>query len=808
MSGPSNQDKSPPAAPEPPGKSNVPVRPKNTAALLQRENQRKAEQTAAASAKESQMKASAVTNLTSNTGPIRPEANKQLTEYKSIFDAVVETTVKKYIKYDDELAATDPTSKKDPSYPLTSFALVFNNNFNWKANTTDPEYPISSYNLQLKLPALTRIYETRRKLHEAATKIMAKVNEYVTKIIDEQIRIGDVEGTKKQRALLLEIIELLKTSEFNDATSEKIFTGRIKNGLSLNINEFYMNEIWRHLIKPYGDIKRFVEAIINPNSTIRKQIDESIRGKKPGILSMYKATTTAILGQIGVFLEEDNTQNTVFNENEIAIAFDILFLPSLFKRKDIATIGLGKNKKEYENTLELLKVANSRISEFFKLLDAKNKIFIGFKKLLTQDNEQIIADFKRLLCDDAAKQLYSEDIGKNLPQGELRENVLKLFKLIRETFEQECIKCSTLLNCSGPKLVTFLEKSKEIKGLLDGGLRGGIIGSVTRVISDLEGQITNVIKTPAFSFDLYGVNTTFTQENCDKIKEKLSGNTSEKVTAKLQTDQVAAKGDAPEIKTQMDIYSTALQMFKGLMPSFSVKEFNSVSMEKQSDASLRAADVSRREIDAAAAAESAAWFKQNEIDKAKAEAAKKTNLETTSVESSVSSTSESSASPLVEDNALAPVSPATPPGTALAAADTLNVQAGQPSSAASSSDQPVNPPASDIIDVNDVGEIVIVPDDDDDVEQQTNPSSNVTIPPTDVPSAVIVSGAKNNNPTSASNDAGIVGGKTRRNKPKSNNKQTRKQNKVIYKIPHKSSSYNSKNGRTNSAKSKNTRRHK
>ena len=808
VSDPLNQGNSPPTAPQPPGKPNVPVRPNRTA-LLQRTNQRNAAQAEAAAAKESQMKESAVTNLTSNTGPISPEANKQLTEYKTIFDAVVETTVKKYIKYDDEMAAVDPTPKKDPSYPLTSFALVFNNNFNWKANTTDPEYPISSYNLQLKLPALTRIYETRRNLYEAATKIMAKVNEYVTKIIDEKIRIGDAEGATNQRALLLEIIELLKTSEFNDATSEKIFTDRVKKDLGLNVNDFYMNEIWRHLIKPYGDIKRFVEAIINTNSTIRKQIDESIRGKKPGVLTMYKETTTAILSQIGVFLEEDNTQNNVFNDNKIAIAFDILFLLALFKRKEIATSGLGKSKNEYEKIIKLLNLANTRISEFFGILDAKNKIFIGFKKLSTKDNEQIIADFKRLLCDDAATHLYLEDIGKNLPQGELRENVLKLFKLVRETFKQECDKCSTLLNCSGPKLVTFLEKSKEIKGLLN-GLRGGIIGSVNREISDLESKITNVIKSAAFSFDLYGVNSTFNEVNFDIVKDKLSRNKSENVSAKLNTQPDATKENTEDNSSQLAVYASVLKNYQDKLPSFTVKAFNSVSMDNLSEgynraaAAAAAADadadaISRRKIDAEAKASADEWWAKYRAERTKTEATAKANLpETSAASPPVSGPPQSIATSnieavVVDENAAhatgdaSSTAPAIPSSTALAAADAPIVQAVALSSADSSSVQQVNPPAAVSHDTSD-----------------EEPGEIVDINHIDVDVGGDAAGGAGGDTASTGN----VGGKTRRNNPKIKNKQSRKQNKVIYRIPHKSSSYKSKNGRSNSAKSKNTRRHK
>jgi len=86
--------------------------------------------------------------------------------------------------------------------------------------------------------------------------------------------------------------------------------------------------------------------------------------------------------------------------------------------------------------------------------------------------------------------------------------------------------------------------------------------------------------------------------------------------------------------------------------------------------------------------------------------------------------------------------------------------------------------------------------DDVDVDVNVNGPTNISIP-TISPLA-----------SPPDNKFAIVGGKTRRNNPKIKNKQSRKQNKVIYRIPHKSSSYKSKIGTTNSAKSKNTRKHK
>jgi hypothetical protein len=782
----------PPAEPVP-----VKGKPKDTAALLASQRERNVTQAKTAEEQKLEMTKTAVSNATSITTPIRPEANKQLTEYKTIFDAVVETTVKKYIKYDDELVALDSTSKNDPSYPLTAFALVFNNNFNWKANTTDPEYPISSYNLQLKLPALTRIYETRRKLYDVAKKIIAKVNEYVTKIIDEKIRIGDAEGTKTQRALLLEIIELLKTSEFNDATSEKIFTDRVKKGLGLNVNDFYMNEIWRHLIKPYGDIKRFVEAIINTNSDIRTQIDNFIKTEKS--LATYKATTIAILSQIDIFLEEDNTQNQDFNKKILSIAFDLLFLPALFKRKDIATIGLGKSKEEYEKIIELLNLANTRISEFFGILNNKKEFFAGFKKLSTQDNQTIINEFKRLLCDAGAITLYSKDIGSTLPDGELKDSIRNLFKLLRESFEKECAECSTLLNCSGPKLQTFLDKSKEIKGLLN-GLRGGIIGSVNREISDLESKINNVIKSAAFTFDLYGATSTFNEVNFDIIKDKLSRTKIEDVTAKLQSDVTTENTE--NTNSRLAIYANALKNFQDILPSFTVKAFNGVTMKKTSDAFRSATIEQRRQELKAQELEQQA---KHELDLQKMK--ELTIIANAAAAAPPNPTSGVSAAPATS-------APATNLTSGVSAAPATVAHAPSPNTAvpdpaAGSTAAAPNTAVPVAVDDDHMDLEVVHVDDEvvhvDDVNVNVNGPTNISIPTispaasTTAPDAAAAAAAAKNT---------SVGGKTRRNNPKTKNKQTRKQNKVIYRIPHKSSSYKSKIGTTNSAKSKNTRKHK
>jgi hypothetical protein len=540
--------------------------------------------------------------------------------------------------------------------------------------------------------------------------------------------------------------------------------------LSVNINDFYMNEIWRHLIKPYGDIKRFVKAIITQNSTIRTQIDESIRGKKTVILTMYKTTTTEILRQIDVFLQEDNTQNQDFNNKILAIAFDLLFLPALFKRKDIATSGLSKSKEEYEETLKLLKVANDRISKFFKILDAKNKLFIGFNKLSKEDNKQIIINFQGSLCDDIAKQLYSEDIGKKLPQGKLRENVLKLFKLVRETFEQECDKCSTWLNCSGPKLVTFLEKSKEIKGLLDGGLvgglvGGGIIGSVIKMISDLESKINKVIKSAAFSFDLYGVTSTFNEVNFDIVKDKLSRNTSEDISAKLNTQPDSTNENTENTNSRLAIYANALKNFQDKLPSFTVKAFNGVSMEKTSDA-FRSATIEQRRQE----------LKAQELDQqAKHELDLQKMKELTSIANA----------------AAAPPNPTS--GVAPDPYTNTAVPAPAAGSTAAVDDGDMN---LEVVHVDDVHV--------EDADVNVNGPTNISIP-TISPAASTAAVAAASN---AAASTATVGGKTRRNKPKSNNKQSRKQNKVIYRIPNKSSSYKFKIGTTNSAKSKNTRRRK
>jgi hypothetical protein len=803
VSVPSKEGNSLPAAPEPPGKSNVPVRPKNTAALLQRENDRKAAQTADASAKESQMKSTAVTNITSNTGPIRPEANKPLTEYKTIFDNV-EKTVNGYLNYDVGKTESDQSDKQVPSYPLTSFALVFNNNFNWKENVANQEYPISPYNLQSKLPALTRIYETRRKLYDVAKKIIAKVNEYVTKIIDEKIRIGDAEGTKTQRALLSEIQKLLQTSEFNDATNKQEFINRVKKDLGLNINDFYMNEIWTNFIKPYGDLKRFVEAIINTNSIIRKQIDGFIKQNKASNLDFDKQRSTEILTQIENILDNVNTQNGIFNDNILAIAFDLLFLPALFKRKDIATSGLGKSKEEYEKIIKLLvdgdeKInpryigINTRISEFFRILDAKNKIVIGFKKLSIGDNRQIIDDFKRLLCDDIAKQLfYSTDIGKNLPPGELKQNILTLFKLIRDSFEKECAECSTLLNCSGPKLQTFLEKSKEIKGLLN-GLRGGIIGSVNREISDLESKINNVIKSAAFTFNLYGATSTFNEVNFDIIKDKLSRTKIEDVTAKLQSDVTTENTE--NTNPRLAIYANALKNFQDILPSFTVKAFNGVTMKKTSDAFRSATIEQRRQELKAQELEQQA---KHELDLQKMK--ELTIIANAAAAAPPNPTSGVSAAPATS-------APATNLTSGVSAAPAPSPNTAVPDPAAGSTAAAPNTAVP--VDVDDDHDLEVVHVDDEvvhvgDVNVKVNGPTDISIP-TISPAA---SSAASPTASPTDNKFGIVGGKTRRNNPKTKNKQTRKQNKVIYRIPHKSSSYKSKIGTTNSAKSKNTRKHK
>jgi hypothetical protein len=629
--------KSPPAAP-----AHVKGKPKDTAALLAAEREKKVTQAKTAEEQKLEMTKTAVSNNTSITTPIRPEVDKSLTDYKTIFDNV-ENTVNGYLNYDVGKTDSDPSYKPEPSYPLTSFALVFNNNFNWNANTTDPEYPISPYNLQSKLPALRRIYETRHNLNEASKKIIDNVRKYVTNIIDQQVRTGGPDANAaNQSAFLSEIQKLLQTSEFNDATSEKIFTDIVKKDLGLNINDFYMNEIWTNFIKPYGDLKRFVEAIINTNSIIRKQIDGFIKTEKS--LATYKATTIAILSQIEQILDNVNTQNGVFNNNILAIAFDLLFLPALFKRKYIATSGLGKSKEEYEKIIKLLvdgdeKITpryigiNTRISEFLRILNDKKKFFAGFKKLSTQDNQTIINDFKRLLCDDIATQsFYSTDIGKNLPPGELKQNILMLFKLIKDSFERECAECSTLLNCSGPKLQIFLENSKKIKGLLNGPL-GGIIGSVTSEISDLESKINNVIKSAAFTFDLYGVTSTFNEVNFDIIKQKLTQTNIEDVRAKLQSNGTT---DNTEDKTsQLAVYASVLKNNQYKLPSFTVKAFNSVSMDNLSEGYNRAAAASRREIDAAAAADADKWWAdKRKEDKAKKAEAAKANLAATSAASS------------------------------------------------------------------------------------------------------------------------------------------------------------------------------
>jgi hypothetical protein len=498
-----------------------------------------------------------------------------------------------------------------------------------------------------------------------------------------------------------------------------------------------MNEIWTNFIKPYGDLKRFVEAIINTNSIIRKQIDGFIKTEKS--LATYKATTIAILSQIKQILDNVNTQNGVFNNNILAIAFDLLFLPALFKRKYIATSGLGKSKEEYEKIIKLLvdgdeKITpryigiNTRISEFLRILNDKKEFFAGFKKLSIKDNGKIIDDFKRLLCDDIAKKLfYSTDIGKNLPPGELKQNILMLFKLIKDSFERECAECSTLLNCSGPKLQTFLENSKKIKGLLNGPL-GGIIGSVTSEISDLESKINNVIKSAAFTFDLYGVTSTFNEVNFDIIKDKLSRNKIEDVTAKLQSDDTT--GNTEDKSSRLAIYSNALKNFQDKLPSFTVKAFNSVSMDKPSDA-FRSATIEQRRQE----------LKEQELQR--------------------QAKQEQDREQLANLTTIANAAAAAPPNP------TSGVSAAAP------------------VAVDDDGMKLKVVDLDDVTVGVNGP----TVPP-------------------ISPSTGIIGGKTRRNNPKTKNKQTRKQNKVIYRIPHKSSSYKSKIGTTNSAKSKNTRKHK
>jgi len=771
----------------------VKTRPKDTAALLASRRERKVTQAKTAEEQKLEMTRTAVSNTTSITTPIRPDVDKSLTDYKTIFDNV-EKTVNGYLNYDVGKTDSDSSYKPEPSYPLTSFALVFNNNFNWKENVANQEYPISPYNLQSKLPALNRIYETRNNLNEASKKIIDNVRNYVTNIIDQKVRTGGPDANAaNQSAFLSEIQKLLQTSEFKDATNKQNFIDRVKNNLGLNINDFYMNEIWTNFIKPYGDLKRFVEAIINTNSIIRKQIDGFIKQNKASNLNSDKQRSTGILTQIENILDNVNTQNGVFNVNILAIAFDLLFLQSLLKRKDIAISKLRKFKEEYEKIRDLLNLANTRISEFFGILNNKKQFISGLKKISTQDNQTIINEFKRLLCDAGAITLYSKDIGSTLPDGELKQNILMLFKLIKDSFEKECAKCSTLLNCSGPKLQTFLENSKKIKGLID-----GIIRSVNREISDLESKINNVIKTPEFSFDLYGVNTTFTDVNFDKVKAKIDQTTSQVLTDKLDTQIDATQGDAPETKTQIDIYTTALKGLKSLLPSLSVNAFNGVSMDKLSEGSIRAAAAaaaaeaktaaaeaktaaeakaaadanaaaSRRNIDAAAAADADKWW----ADKRKKDKAAKANLAATSAASSL------------------PIAP----GSILSAGE--------------------NAAASNI------EAVVVDKGADADADADANADANahahalqtVDIHHVDVSDLNDEDGTHrpltNNSPASpAGNKFGTVGGKTRRNNPKTKNKQTRKQNKVIYRIPHKSSSYKSKIGTTNSAKSKNTRKHK